>query len=411
VHLVVGETMKDLVIPQVVGHMIQQAETPGPERPGRVLVVFLEPARVALRKTVRAWVRRIQRSSPSVCVVLIPYVSRLGIRANALAVGRIIRRLALYREVVFHCRGESAVMWAAELERYFSHAGVVADIRGAWPEEALARRGFSSPQTADLQGVRDFHLHLALVQRAMAQAREVFTVSPGMLDWLAGLGVNPARTHYVPCCVRRIKYTLEARERARLALDVGNDLLYAFLGSAESYEVIGDGLAPFFRATMEKFSDVRLLLLTGQPDRMRFLLQRDGIPSRRVIVLRVPHEEVWSYLCAADAGCILKQPGRLNSTWQPVKLGEYLASGLPVIVSRGVGKVDELVLRTGAGLVVDLFANDQTCASREATRVYHALKKDGQRMRECALQLCAEEFLWSRYIERVRSAYQRALQT
>jgi glycosyltransferase involved in cell wall biosynthesis len=409
VHLVAGETTKDLVIPQVVLHMVEQAKVDGPLRPSRVVVVFLEPARIAAQRAVRERVAQIRKLAPSVRVALIPYVSRFGLKANAHVTARLIRRLAGSGDVVFHCRGEWAVLWAAELAGYFDHAGIVADVRGAWPEEALAKRGFSGPENADAQGVRDFHLQLAIVQEALARAGEILTVSSGMRDWLERLGVTPGRLHYVPSCVPRLTYSHAVRVDQRRELGVGDELLYCFLGSAESYATIGDGLAPFLRATFDAFDDVRLLMVTDRPKDMRSILDASGIAESRALIVGAPHDQVWRYLCAADCGCILKQRGRLNRTWQPVKLGEYLAAGLPVVVSCGIGRVDDMITASGAGLAVDLFDGDDADLASEAVRVHDALRNDATRMRERALQLCSDEFLWSRYVDRVRHAYSRAL--
>ena len=409
VHLVAGETTKDLVIPQVVSHMALQARTEGPLRPRRVVIAFLEPARVAMRRAIRRHVRTLRRATPGVRVMLIPYVSRFSIKANAAIIGHLMRLRIGGGDVVFHCRGESTVSWAAEMSKQLGRAGIVADIRGAQPEETLAGRGFATLEEADARSSRDFHFQLAAVQNALSRAQEVFTVSAGMREWLETIGIAAERIHYVPCCVSRVAYSPDVRARMRRTLGFGDELVYAFLGSAWSYGIIGDGLTSFLRATFGQFADTRLLMLTDQPDQMRARLAADGIPPSRATVLRVPHGEVWGYLCAADCGCILKAPGRLNRTWQPVKLGEYLGCGLPVIVSRGVGRVDGLIQRSGAGLVVDIFGRGDPGITAEAARVHNALCMDGEAMRNRALNLCRDEFLWNCYIDQVRAAYARSV--
>lgn len=408
VHLVTGETRKDLVVPQVVTHMVQQARVPGSGQPRRVVVLFLEAARIAARQSVRDWVREVQAAAPEVKVSLLPYVGRLGLRANARALSVVVRRLTRGGDVAFHCRGEWSVLWAAELARSVSRAGIVADIRGAWPEEALAMHGVDDLANADARDIRDYQQRTAMVRTALDHADQVLTVSPGMMDWLLELGVQEDHLQYVPSCVPRVTYSPVVRADIRRDLGLGEALTYAFLGSAFSYATIGDGLAPFIKATFERFADVRLLMLTDQPDAMRSRLDADGIASDRIHVLRAPQHDVWRYLCAADCGCILKAPGRLNRTWQPVKLGEYLAAGLPVVVSRGVGRVDDLIDRTGAGIVVDLFSHPAGPA-REAIRVRELLGSEREHMCASAIRLCEEQFLWSRYIETVRHAYASAL--
>lgn len=409
VHLVTGETTKDLILSQVLAPMVEQIRVRGAVGPERVLVVFLEPARVALRRRLRSRVTEMRRFAPGVKIALLPYVSRLGVQGSARIAGPVIRKMAGSRDVVFHCRGEWAVLWAVGLARSFRTAGIVADIRGSWPEEALAKRGITDLSAASAAVVHDYHLQLETIKKAIAAADQVLTVSRGMLDWLLQLGVDAQRLHYVPSCVPRLTFSAAVRDEMRSRLGIGDELLYCFLGSAASYATIGDGLVPFLRATFERFADARLLMVTDQPNVVRRRLLEAGLPANRMLFESVPHEEVWRYLCAADCGCILKAPGRLNRTWQPVKLGEYLAAGLPVIVSRGIGDVDATVTDSGAGLAVELFDGQPDAVIREAVRVHEMLERHGDAMHECALTLCEQHFLWARYGDEVRSAYLRAL--
>src|SRR6185312_13287685 len=107
---------------------------------------------------------------------------------------------------------------------------------------------------------------------------EVLTVSQGMVHWLLQLGVDQRRLHYVPACVPRLTYSGQVRNEVRTQLGITDELLYCFLGSAESYGTIGDGIVPFLRATFQRFADVRLLMVTDEPDAIRALLQQQGLP-------------------------------------------------------------------------------------------------------------------------------------
>ena len=409
VHLVNGETTKNLILSQVVAPMLEQARTLGPLRPERVVIVFLEPARVALRRALRRRIAEIRRFAPDLKVALVPYVSRLGLRNGARIAAPLVRALVGRPDVVFHCRGEWSVLWAAHFAKPFRRSGIIADIRGSWPEEALAKRGVNDVEAAHPAIRCDYNLQVDTVKEALAVADEVLTVSSGMVDWLLQLGTDETHLHYVPSCVPALTFSNAVRDEVRARLGLRDELVYCFLGSAESYDTIGDGVAPFLRATFDQFADVRLLVVSDQPRVMRQRLRDSGLPEDKLFVESAAQGDVWRYLCAADCGCILKAPGRLNRTWQPIKLGEYLAAGLPVLVSRGVGKVDTLVTRAGAGIAIELFDGGAQSLLTQAEQVHDALRSDGAAMRERAMKLCREHFLWSCYIDEVRSAYVQAL--
>jgi len=313
------------------------------------------------------------------------------------------------RRVVFHCRTEIAAEWALALRRHFPDAGIVADIRGALPEEILYARGFDGPKTADAQGVRHYHEHLSRLHGALAGTGRVISVSPGMLDWLESLGVDRRRLLYVPCCVAEVTYAPAQREAARVKLGLRDKLVFAYLGTITRYQHIEDGVLPFFLAVNSVCENAHLLCITNEPERMLQLAETAGVKRTAITTMSVPQGEVAGYLSASDCGLLLRAPAPINRLWQPTKLGEYLAAGVPMIVSRGVGRVDKLVEDFGAGIAVDCFGVSHDTLVSEARRVSAELAERGSAMRERAIALCTEQFLWSSYVTPVREAYLSAL--
>jgi len=408
VHVVVGETTKDLIIPQVIGHMIAQAETPGDDRPARVLVLFLEPARVALRRALRRRVQELRRVAPFLSVRLVPYVSRLGLTSNA---GMVRRLLGVPRSapLVLHCRGETAAQWAAAIAKHMPNAGIVVDVRGAWPEELIFARGYDAIDGVDPQTRADHDAAIAALQEAFARAGAVLSVSPGMMEWLGAMGVEESKRFYIPCCVSRLTYTTVDRDAMRASLGILNKHVFAYAGTITRYQHVHDGVVPFVRALTRLSPTTHFLCLTNDVDAMRAALSSGGVDARRVTVLGVPQNEVARYLSAADAGLLLRAPSRLNRLSQPTKLAEYLAAGVPVVVARGTGAVGEIITDADAGIIVDIFGRDESGITDEARRALDVIARDGARMRDNALRLCDEHFTWRRYVARARAAYRMSL--
>lgn len=408
VHVVAGETTKDLIIPQVVGHMVEQSQTIGTDRPARVMVLFLEPARVALRSAVRRRVREIKRSAPALTVRLIPYVSRLGLTRSAVIIKWLVPALR-GGSVVFHCRGESAARWAGAIAAHMSNVGIVADIRGAWPEELVFARGYDSLDATDARTRADHDAAMTVLHETFGRAGAVLSVSSGMMEWLSGMGVDQSKRFYIPCCVSRLTYTPAERAAARASLGIDDRCVFVYLGTITRYQHVEDGVAPFFRALSNAAPSAHLLCLTADVAQMRAVLDRGGVNAARTTVLCVPQRDVARYLSAADAGLLLRAPSRLNRLSQPTKLGEYLAAGVPVVVGRGTGVVGEIVAQADAGAVVDVFGCDASAVEVEARRVLDLIMHRGPELRANALRLCDEQFLWSRYIARARAAYRLSL--
>ena len=409
VHLVIGEAHKALIGPQVVDPLPYQAAALDAGEPGQRMVLLLEAGRVVLTRRMRARVGALRRRGDGSIIASYPIIGRLSVRANAAALGRWLRVTARGQPRIFHCRGESAVEWAAALRRSFPRSGIVADIRGAWPEEALHSDGYDGPNEAPPSAVRRYHVHLSRLQAALACAGSVLSVSPGMLDWLAHLGVARNRMGYVPCAVTAVSYDEGVRMAARASLQLQGKIVYAYVGILASYHSVEEGLIRFFAEAARRYPEAHLLALTPESSRLHELLRVAGVSPDRATVINAPHEEVPRLLSAADCGLILMKPCRLAPTWQPIKFAEYLSAGLPVMVSRGVGRVDTLVAEAGAGLAVDVFGDHQAF-ERAVVDVHESLLARQSEMRLNAIALCQREFLWQGYISTWREAYDRALE-
>ena len=68
--------------------------------------------------------------------------------------------------------------------------------------------------------------------------------------------------------------------------------------------------------------------------------------------------EVPENLAAADfAFCFIK-PGYSKMSSSPTKIGEFLASGLPVLCNAGIGDTDDLLVANRVGVVVATFSRE-----------------------------------------------------
>jgi hypothetical protein len=410
VHLVYGESLKDLIIPQVMEPMGVQARTPGDMRPARVLVGFLEPMRVALRHRVRAALQRARAGTPEVQTALLPFVSRASREVSARWMARTIRRAVGRVPIVFHCRGEGAGLWAEALARHLPHSGIVLDVRGPAPEDLMHHRGFDGPELADELSVRDYHLQAGRLHQALARSDFVLTVSSGMVGWLRGLGVPEHRLRYVPCGVAKLSYDPAARQLHRMRLGVGDGVLFAALiGRLTNYQHLEDAIARVFGMVHEERPSARLLVIANDATRVRSALASAGIASEAVYVEQVAHQEVGALLSAADCGFTIYAPSRMQRLVQPVKLGEFLSSGVPVLVAPGTTSFESMVCDAGAGIRVDCFGVDSDSLRRSAVGAHDLVRRDRADMRRNSLALCEREFLWSRHVTSARTAYARAL--
>ena len=111
-----------------------------------------------------------------------------------------------------------------------------------------------------------------------------------------------------------------------------------------------------------------LWLTTGPNELIEKPMVERKIDSGHYTIKRVDQSEVSSYLSACDAGVAFYKPAPSRLATSPVKLSEYVACGLPVVINEGIGDSDTLVANEKLGSVITDFSvseYEQACAAIE----------------------------------------------
>lgn len=151
----------------------------------------------------------------------------------------------------------------------------------------------------------------------------------------------------LPCCVDISRFSKSAGGR-----DIVKPPRLVYLGSLSGWYMIPQML-DFFKAFESRLPASEFLFLTEDKDRYveRLAIEKG---AGGVKVRKVPYEDVAGELASATAGILFKNPHeRLDSF--PIKVGEYLAAGLPIVINKGMGDVEEIVNRERVGVLVDSF--------------------------------------------------------
>lgn len=133
----------------------------------------------------------------------------------------------------------------------------------------------------------------------------------------------------------------EMRINARKELNVmDEELLLGYAGSLGPQYCMGDMLQIF--STVSETKKVKFLILTGNTVYAQSVIPADLKES--VIVRKVPVEQIPYYLNAMDLAFGLRMPSYSMQGVAPIKLGEYLLCGVPIIASKGIGDSEEILL-------------------------------------------------------------------
>jgi glycosyltransferase involved in cell wall biosynthesis len=112
---------------------------------------------------------------------------------------------------------------------------------------------------------------------------------------------------------------------------------------------------------------------------------------------------------AADVGLLIRGDDLVNRVAAPTKFAEYLACGLPVVVSRGVGDTESVVRTYGVGYVIEGLSDESISeVAQQIVNDRDRLNSEQSKLR-CA-QVAENLHSWSSQLEALLGAYRHAEQ-
>ncbi len=133
------------------------------------------------------------------------------------------------------------------------------------------------------------------------------------------------------------------RESVRTELGIPPASLVVVLSGSIGPQYCIAETAALVREVQARRPDTRLLCLTGSPEQATAGLAAVGVDPQRLHILSAAPADMPRYLGAADLGLALRQPAFSMQGVFPIKIGEFLLCGLPVVTTRGIGDIDCLI--------------------------------------------------------------------
>lgn len=318
-----------------------------------------------LRRRGIAWHRRRYHKRPSLPA------TAFDVLAGGLAAARLVRR---HRLEAIHARNHMPAAMAMFAAR-FAPCRLIFDLRGLMAEEYVDAGHWK-------RGGIPYRLTQWVQRAALRRADGVVTLTEAVRPHLSEAKAGPEATFVIPCCadVERIAERSPERAAARAELEIGDRPTMVYVGKFTGWYLERE-MADFLSVARRSQPDLLFLIVTqADPAPMLRELDRCGIGPGGYRVLRADPEDVGRYLAAADIGVSFVRPCFSKISSSPTKVGEYLAAGLPVVSTAGIGDVDALLLDNSVGALVEDFS---TAAYEAATAAVEALREDPATRERC----------------------------
>ncbi len=296
---------------------------------------------------------------------------------GALAAARLVRR---HRLDAIHARNHvpaSMALIAAAL----APCRTIFDIRGLMADEYVDAGHWK-------RGGIAYRLTQWIQRTALRRADGVVTLTEAVRPHLSEAKAGPEATFTIPCCadVEQIARRSPERAAARAELGAGDRPAMAYVGKFTGWYMEGE-MAEFFAVARRSEPELLFLIVTqADPAPMLRELDRCGIGPGDYRVLRAEPQDIGRYLAAADVGVSFVRPCFSKISSSPTKIAEYLAAGLPVLSTAGIGDVDALLRDNRVGALVDDLSTPGYEAAAGAVRAL----RDDPAVRERCLSVARE---------------------
>lgn len=270
-----------------------------------------------------------------------------------------------FRLDVIHARAHvpaAMALLARRLRRRNSPA-LVFDIRGLMGEEYVDA-GRWKP------GGLPFRLVKWVERAALSQSAGIVVLTARVRGMLFGDAPDP-RVFVIPCCADLVHLAPAAPDHEPKSPDVATRTTMVYVGKLEGWYMATE-MADFFAVAHQRIPHLHFLILTqGTHTPISSRLEQLGLMTD-VTITTAPAHEVAKHLATADFGISFIRPCKSKASSSPTKVGEYLAAGLPVVATAGVGDLDTLLTEEVGALVSD---HDETAYAEAADAVVRLLEE------------------------------------
>ena len=268
---------------------------------------------------------------------------------------------------IVHCRSYMPALTGLRMKRKYG-TKFIFDMRGFWADERIDGKIWSLDSPIYKQIFNYFKRKET--QFLLEADYSIIGTENGyneMHTWKSMQGQHP-KTKVIPCCAdldlfdpRKIEVEDQTTLRSKLGILPENFVL-GYVGSIGTWYMLSEMLDYFNCLKTENDKAIFLFVSGEKPEYIKGEAEKKGIDPASIIVASTLHSGVPLHLSLFDIAIFFIIPSYSKKAASPVKQGEIMAMGIPLICNSGVGDTDSIVIKYNAGTVINEL-NDETYRS------------------------------------------------
>ncbi|MGN6163665.1 MAG: glycosyltransferase [Flavisolibacter sp.] len=166
----------------------------------------------------------------------------------------------------------------------------------------------------------------------------------------------------IPCCADvnlfdAGKIVPEDQQKLRTELNIGPDTpVLSYIGSLGTWYMLKE-MMTFAKVFQDVYKNAVFMVLTGEPEQMVLdAALQSGVNTANLRVKKVSRHQMPLYISLSTISLFFIKPAFSKKASSPVKQGELMAMGVPVVCNNAIGDTEEIVKKYKSGIVIHEFS-------------------------------------------------------
>lgn len=163
--------------------------------------------------------------------------------------------------------------------------------------------------------------------------------------------------YFVPTCIDTNDFAFSGPGRDEIRAEIGanaDQQVILYLGKFGGiYYTIEEAADEFLRISKEAENVFFYVITPDIEDEVRAVFSQKGLQDKSLVRGKIRYEELSKHISAADYGIMLVPSWPSQLFRCPIKTANYMACGVPYIITPGIGDDSDLAKEAGVGVVLE----------------------------------------------------------
>lgn len=262
-----------------------------------------------------------------------------------------------------HCRSYIPSLIGLRLKKKF-RVKFIFDMRGFWADERIEGGIWNLKNPL----YKFIYLYFKKKEKEfLTNADSIISLTENakseILSW-KNVPNQPLQIDVIPCCVDLDLFDSSKSSKdevlaKKTELGINNSsFILSYVGSVGTWYLCKE-MFQFFSRLVIKIPDAKFLLITPEKSETVLGMANDqNVSSENLVIIKSSRNEMPLLIKCADVSIFFIKPSFSKKASSPVKQGEIMSMGIPIICNSNIGDTDKIIHDSKAGIVLTELTND-----------------------------------------------------